>query len=239
MTNGTNADKPDGPPSKEEMHQIDTSTAKESDKREVGDGLRLQVSVPKWARDAMKTEGGDKIWTKAVSNGHETDYKAKLHSNGRTFVLPKDKRQELSLSPQDEVQFWVSKFEGKAGDEKQGNNKSDSSAGDETVEQESEQETLIRFDPPIDAYYHIRDGNETVCGESLSERGIKEITDPGDALAPCPKCNVKSPDKMSNEQIVAHLAEKAGFEYNSNNPSYFSKGELVALLKYVVELEDE
>lgn len=235
----------DSPPPKEEMHSIGSTVAKEADKREVEDGLRLQKNIPKWAREAMGVKGRDELWTRAAANGKEIEYIARLHKNGRTFVLPKDERQELSLDVGDSVKFWAAKYE--EGQEQNGEQKAaTANRGDslssfrsktDDEDEQDEQRNLVRFDPPTDAQFHIKDGDKTLCGKSLDERGTVEITDPGDALRPCLRCNIEEPEDLSIEHMVSRLSERAGFEYSKDNPSYFNKEQIVALTKYVLDSE--
>ncbi len=215
------------------MHLIGSTEAKESTQRTVGDSLRLQMTVPKWAREAMKVDGGEKIWARAESNGTEIEYVADLHGNGRTFVLPIDQRRELSLNVGNSVQFWVSKYDQEEEsvdtiDESQQENESD-----------SEKESFIAIRDRADLTYHIRDGDTTVCGIELDGHSTKDVSNPGDALDPCPKCNIQNPEDLSNEQIVSYLAEEADFEPNESNPSYFTKTHLVALMDLVISLKEQ
>lgn len=233
------ADKADEPPSKEQMVYCGSREVGESSK-DVEDNVDGTLSIKDGHRAATGAKPGDTIWVRVDANGKETKARRQLHSTGRTFTLPVNNRKELDLEPGDEVEYWIAAAENLARSPSDSTQRVKSRNTDET----STEERCVIIEDEGGLTYHVvsdEDEDTTVCGADLSSRSVRRFSDPGDALELCPECNVRGSEEMSNREIVEWLAETIDDfgEPLDSNPSYLSKGHLVALRDHILELRDK
>lgn len=213
-----------------------------SDTKAGEDGINGTVVVPKSKAKAAGVSPGDDVFVLVEANGKTTTAERAFHKSGNTLTLPLEKRQELSLSPGDEIEFWIDSVR-------------DDSAKSEDVTTKDEERVQATIDSEAVEHaeeyfavignsltYHLldsEDADETVCGVSLEDKDYRGGEDPGNILDACHDCKVCSSKPMTNEEIVDWLSVEAEFEQAGGPPSYFNKEQLAAIRDRILELKDK
>lgn len=205
-----------------------------------GDGLNGSIRLDESDLKAVGAEPGDPVKVYAEANGRWILYERDSYSDRSGVGMPKSHREKLNLNSENRtVELWLDEAESEPDDTA---NESDSTGtqvsltGDEAQEREY---VLIPDDSPI-KFHHVSssDDKETECGINFEGREHRRFSDPGDALDQCSDCAIRSSDDMTNKELVEWLGEQAGFEAKDGTPAYLSKGQLVALRDYVLDLQE-
>lgn len=234
-TNNSHPNKTEEPPSKEEMVFCGQQTLNPASK-DVEDGVDGTLTISDGERAASGANPGDEIWLRVQHEDKEIYARRKLHSTGRSVTLPLTSRKQINLKPGDKIRYWID-----LADVQRENGQISDSDEPATV---SEQDPYVFDESDSDLVYHtVGDTNdETLCGLDLSERSVRQFSDPGDILTFCSECNVRSSEDMSNREIVEWLDDTVdGFnlDHSKPNPSYMTKDQLVALRDHLLELREE
>jgi hypothetical protein len=206
-----------------------------------GDGLNGSISLDESDLRAVGAEKGDPVRVYAEANGRYIVYERDSYTDRAGVGMPKSHREKLGLNSENRtVKLWLAEADEPDGDSETEHTESDetqiSLTGDEVQEEEY---VLIPDNGPI-KYHHVSssDDSETKCGINFAGREHRRFTDPGDALEQCDDCAIRSSDDMTNKELVDWLGEQAGFEAEGSTPAYLSKGQLVALRDYILEIQD-
>lgn len=206
-----------------------------------GDGLNGSIRLNEGDLKAVGAEPGDPIRVYAEANGRWILYERNSYSDRAGVGMPKDCREKLGLNSNNRtVEIWLDEVESEpddSADENEDTGTQVSLTGEETQDREY---VLIPNDSPV-KYHHVSSSNhtETECGINFGEREHRIFSDPGDALDQCSDCAVRSSDDMTNKELVEWLGDQAGFDAEGGTPAYLSKGQLVALRDYVLEIQEQ
>ncbi|MFC7134723.1 MULTISPECIES: hypothetical protein [Salinibaculum] len=206
-----------------------------------GDGLNGSIRLDENDLKAVGAEPGDPVRVYAEADGRWILYERDTYTDRAGIGMPKGHREKLGLDSNNRtVELWLDEAKSEpddTSDEDENTGKQVSLTGEEAKEREY---VLIPDDSPI-KYHHVSssEDNKTECGISFRGREYRRFSDPGDALDQCSDCAIRSSDDMTNKELVEWLGEQAGFEANEGTPAYLSKGQLVALRDYVLELQEE
>lgn len=206
-----------------------------------GDSLNGSITLDESDLKAVGAEKGDPVKVYAEANGRWILYERDTYTDRAGVGMPKSHREKLDLGPNSRtVEIWLDEAEESGEDSKstesEGTGTQVSLTGEDTEEQEY---VLIPDDSPI-KYHHVSssDNHETECGLSFEDKEHRRFTDPGNALDQCSDCAIRSSDDMTNKELVEWLGEQAGFEAKEGTPAYLSKGQLVALRDYILDLQE-
>lgn len=204
-----------------------------------GDGLNGSISLSERDLNAIGAEPGDTVKVYAEANGRYIVYERKTYSDRAGVGMPKSHREKLHLDSENRTaKIWL--------DEAEETDSTSDENGDGTQvsltgeEPKKEQYVLIPANSPV-KYHHVSssDDSETECGINFEEQDHRRFSDPGDALDQCSDCAIRSSDDMTNKELVEWLGEQAGFDADDGTtPAYLSKGQLVALRDYVLDLQE-
>ena len=206
-----------------------------------GDGLNGSITLDENDLKAVGAEPGDPVRVYAEANGRWILYERDSYTDRAGVGMPKGHREKLDLSSENRtVELWLDEAESESDDTA---DKGDSTGtqisltGDEAQEREY---VLIPDDSPI-KFHHVSssEDKETECGINFEGQDHRRFGDPGDALDQCGDCAIRSSDDMTNKELVEWLGEQAGFEAQGGTPAYLSKGQLVALRDYVLDLQEQ
>ncbi|WP_276275756.1 hypothetical protein [Haloarcula regularis] len=205
-----------------------------------GDGLNGSIRLEKKDLKAVGAKPGDPVKVYAEADGRWILYERDTYTDRAGVGMPKGHREKLGLNSSNRtVELWLDEAESEpdeTSDEDEKTGKQVSLTGEETKEREY---VLIPNDSPI-KYHHVSSkDSKTECGIDFGEQEHRRFSDPGDALDQCSDCAIRSSDDMTNKELVNWLGEQAGFEAKEGTPAYLSKGQLVALRDYVLELQEE
>jgi hypothetical protein len=210
------------------------------DDKTAGDGLNGSIPLNESDLSGVKAEKGDPIKIYAEANGRWILYERDTYSDRAGVGMPKGHREKLDLDSENRtIELWIDEADETS--EKSGPTESENSdkqvslTGTQVDKQEYVQ---IPEEDPL-TYHHVSssDDGTTECGISFGEQANR-FTDPGDALNQCSDCAIRSSDDMTNKELVEWLGEQAGFEADNGTPAYLSKGQLVALRDYILDLQD-
>lgn len=206
-----------------------------------GDGLNGSIRLEENDLKAVGAEKGDPVRVYAEANGCWILYERDTYTDRAGVGMPKKNREKLGLGPENrKVEIWIEEAENPEPDSESNSDehagKQVSLTGEETDKQEY---VLIPDDSPI-KYHHVSqsDDEETECGIHFGGQEHRRFSDPGDALDQCSDCAIRSSDDMTNKELVEWLGEQAGFEAEEGTPAYLSKGQLVSLRDYILELQE-
>jgi hypothetical protein len=206
-----------------------------------GDQLNGSITLEESDLKAVGADPGDPVKVYAEANGRWILYERDTYSDRAGVGLPKSHREKLNLSPENRtIEIWLDEAEADSDEPFSESNeviKQASLTGEETQDREY---VLIPDDSPV-TYHHVAssDENETECGIDFEGQEHRRFSDPGDALDQCRDCAVRSSDDMTNKELVEWLGEQAGFVATESTPAYLSKGQLVALRDYILDLQDQ
>lgn len=221
-------------PKKEDMWPCGPHEMKPEESKEVSDGLNGTLYLGERQLKAIKAKPGSTVRILAEANGRQVETKRTVHQSGNSVTLPASERRKLDLSVSDEVDVWVELIERESEDKGQSRGKS------RTSDDDMDDQLYVWFIGD-EVFHRVESGDadETACSLELSEREHKITEDPGGFLDLCKDCAVRSSSEMTNEEIVDWLADEAEFEKSGGPPSYFNKGQLVALRDAFIELQDQ
>lgn len=225
-------------PSKEYMHYAGTDSLREEDGKDVSDGLNGTMTLTEGDVSAINAKAGSKIRILAEANGRAVVAERPLHQNARSVTLPLKKRQELGLTPGDEIEWWIELVEREPDD---GSSSSSSTSTNSSGASDDMEYQCLWFIGETEFHYvEDEDAEETQCGEPLDDREYRiEPEEPSGFLTVCPECNIKDSVDMTNQEIAQWFASEAGFDLGSGPPSYFKKEQLVALREWALDLKEQ
>lgn len=210
--------------------------------KSANDGLNNSIRLDEKDLSAVGVNKGDPVRVYAEANGRWVLYERETYNDRPGVGLPSKHREELGLDQENRtVEIWLDEPEkAEPEPESQVNEGTDGTQVSLTGEEADEQEyVMIPGDSPF-LYHHISssDDNETKCGLNFEDQEHHRFTDPGDALDQCSDCAIRSSEEMTNKELVEWLGEQAGFEAEGGTPAYLSKGQLVALRDYILDLQE-
>lgn len=206
------------------------------------DGLNGSIRLDKNDLKAINAEPGDPVRVYAEANGRWILYERDTYTDRAGVGIPKNHRGKLGLDSKNRIiELWLDEAES----EPDNPSEEDENAGKQvslTGEEAKGRDYVLILDDNLPKYHHISssENTETECGITFRDREYRRFSsDPGDALDQCSDCAIRSSNDMTNKELVEWLGEQAGFEADDGTPAYLSKGQLVALRDYVLELQDE
>lgn len=247
------ADKDTDPEQHSQWRQAGTHQLR-SDTKNVSDDLNGTVFLNVGDVEAIGAGAGDEIRVRAKANGKQTVATRKIHNNGCSITLPADKRRDIDIDETDEIEIEIAPAVDRRGGQSEGrtqldlyddSNKPEEATKKPSQEGQSNSPTRKTSGPYAvfeDSFtYHRVNGQteRTFCGIDLEDRAHRRGEEPGDFFDFCPDCKVRSGAEVTNEMRVDWLSEKIGFEKSGGPPAYFNKGQLVAIIDYVLENEEQ
>lgn len=206
-----------------------------------GDGLNGSISLDESDLKAVGAEPGDPIKVYAEANGRWILYERGSYSDRAGVGIPKSHREKLNLGSQSRtIELWLDEVESESDNTTNESENTGTQVSLTGEEAEKQKYVLIPDDSPI-KFHHVSSSDDMVteCGIDFEGQAHRQFSDPGDALDQCDDCAIRSSDDMTNKELVDWLGKQAGFEAEEGTPAYLSKGQLVALRDYVLELQDQ
>ena len=209
-----------------------------------GDGLNGSISLDDSDLKAVGAEKGDRVKIYVEANDRWILYERQTYTDRAGVGMPKSHREKLGLNSENRaIEIWLDEADEPQQDTGSGSTETENSGTQVSLTGEKPEEkeyVLIPDSSPIE-YHHVSssDENETECGINFEGQDHRRFSDPGDALDQCGDCAVRSSNDMTNKEIVEWLGEQAGFKADEGTPAYLSKGQLVALRDYVLELQEQ
>lgn len=209
------------------------------------DNIHGLFTIPKHARRTFEINSENQIRVLVRHDGTEVETIRPIHSNGRKFTLPADKREELDLKPGDEPEFWIrpaSESTSEVSDDEV-TTQVDLS---EVVDSEEDIGYVLLVNSSGKTLHATKNNDETACGKDVdSAQTYVSVGSPdsvGGSFSECQRCAQYATGIQSQPECRQFLSERIdAIEYSDDDstPGYLNKNEMPALVSYIEELEEQ